>query len=157
MSQSICIDNLKKYEVESEYQAASLKKAAFYFLIPSLSIRLLFLALWLYWKMNRYFKQVSIANLSKCSAANKEACRTCLKQIYGHEQAMIARLDAKLLMLPLIGRLFGRIKATLEDRAETLVLVADDQAVKAVSRLITHFSEQDQPVSDWRRQLETLQ
>ena len=140
MPQSICVDNLKKYEIESEFQAARLKKAALYFLFPSLSIRLLGWTLLFYWKMNRYFKQVTLANLSKCYSTDKEACRACLKRIYGHEQEMISRFDAKILAVPLLGRLFARIKDTLEDPAESLILSADDQAAEAVSRLIAHFS-----------------
>ena len=51
----------------------------------------------------------------------------------------------------------GRIKDTLEDRAESLILATDDQVAEVLPRLINHFSQQDQVVSDWRRKLETLQ
>lgn len=156
MALSICADNLKKFEVESEYQAASLKKAALYFLLPSLSIPLFFWSVLFVWKMRQYFKQASLANLSKCYSLDNEVCRTCLKRLYDHEQEMIARLDDGLMKIPLLGHLFARIKDTLEDRAEALILSTDDQAYKAVSRLVAHFSTQDQKVSGWHRQLETL-
>lgn len=157
MTHSICIENLKKIEIESEFQAVSLKKAAYYFLLPSLSIRLIFWPLSFYWKMRRYFKEASLANLSKCYSPDKEICRACLKRISAHEQEMISCLDARMLMVPLFGRLFASIKDTLEDRAESLILATDDQVAEVLPRLIDHFSQQDHSVSNWRRQLETLQ
>ena len=62
-----------------------------------------------------------------------------------------------MLIVPLFGRLFASIKDTLEDRAESLILATDDQVAEVLPRLIDHFSQQDHSVSNWHRQLETLQ
>lgn len=160
MSNLICIDNLKKYEFESQIGAVRLKSTAVYFLMPYIVLRyphLFIKTFWLFWQMKKYFKQASLARLTECCDLEKDVCRGCIKRIYENEKASLAAISQDMIDFPIIGRMYRHIKDILEDRAEALILSADDQAYEAVSRLVAHISTQDQNVSDWRCQLDTLQ
>lgn len=158
MSQSICADNFHKIEVESAYRAASFKRTSLYVLPTTIGtlVQAYVLSLLLYWGMRRYFRLAGLTALARCCAADHESCRGCLQRIFDSEQQMLRSITAGMLALPLVGRLFSHLKETLEDRAESLILAADDRLAEILPRLVDHYSQQEQTSSDWRRQLETL-
>ncbi|PIU53134.1 MAG: hypothetical protein COS90_07755 [Deltaproteobacteria bacterium CG07_land_8_20_14_0_80_60_11] len=102
-----------------------------------------------------YFKSVSLKRLTKCYRPGEQVCIDCLAKIYKFEQQMLNN-SRECTNYKFIGWGFQRIVNTLEDRAETLILSTDEEAVKAINKFIDKVEKGGLGNANWQEQMNAL-
>ena len=137
-----------KAETMAEFVSALVELPFHYFSFILTSCRLFI-------KMFLYFKSVSMKRLIKCYQPEEQVCTDCLAKIYKFEQQMLNSFS-ECTNYKLIGWGFQRIVNTLEDRAETLILSTDEEAVKAINKFIDKVEKGGLGNSNWQEQMNAL-
>lgn len=109
----------------------------------------------LFIKMHLYFRDVSMKRLTECYRPGEQVCTDCLDKIYKFEQQMLNN-SLGYTNFKFIGWGFKRIVNTLEDRAETLIVSTDEEAVKAINKFIDKVEKGGLGNSNWQEQMNAL-
>jgi hypothetical protein len=106
-------------------------------------------------KMRVYLKDVNMKRLTDCYKPEQQVCSDCLNMIYKFEQQMLSDF-LQLTEYKFIGWGYKRIINTLEDRAETLILSIDKDAVNAINKFISKVEKGGLGKSNWQEQMNAL-
>ncbi|HLD47135.1 MAG TPA: hypothetical protein VJA64_04875 [Desulfobaccales bacterium] len=106
-------------------------------------------------KMRSYFKHVNMKRLTECYKPEQQTCSDCLAMIYNFEQQMISDF-LQLTKYKFIGWGYKRIVNTLEDRAETIILSIDEDAINAINKFIDKIETGGLRDINWQEQLNAL-
>jgi len=109
----------------------------------------------LFRKTSLYFRDVNMKRLTECYKPGEQGCVDCLDKIYYFEKEML-NYSLKFTSHRFIGWGFQRIVDTLEDRAETLILSIDKEAIKAINKFIDKIEKGGLGNSNWQEQMNAL-
>jgi hypothetical protein len=146
------IDELHQYKQAVERGALLAKNIVLACKIPFAYFSVILNSIHLFFMMEKYFRTVSIQKFEKCCNLSEPKCRECLRSIYNDEN-LILKKSLKMQNMSIIDWVFKRIIMTLEDRAETLILIVNDPVAESINKLINNLDKGALPQNAWQDQL----